>query len=549
MRYASAGHAPRRPAIVFVSPAEHRRVVFASSLGTVFEWYDFYLYATLAPFFASLFFPPGNDTAALLSALATYAAGFLIRPFGAIYFGRIGDRLGRKYAFLITIVLMGVSTFAVGLLPTYEQIGWFAPFMLVLLRLAQGFALGGEYGGAATYVAEHTPVSQRGLATSWIQTTATVGFFLSLMIIVLCRSIIPDEHFQDWGWRVPFLLSILLLIFSAYIRLRLSESPLYKYMKDAGQISKAPIAESFFKMRNGKKVLFALLGATAGQGVVWYTGQFYALFFLQITLKTDYDVAYQIMMIVLLLGTPFFVIFGWLSDKIGRKPIILAGCLLAALTYFPIFSALTKAVNPDLAAFQKNTRIVLTADADTCSFHIFVGPWSDFSACDRAKDYLTKLGLSFESAHAPGVPGTITVGNLDPLPIDNWEAAKRKDNVLLALTVQGYPLKADVNKMNMPLVVLLMTIMMIYVCMVYGPMAAFLVDLFPARIRYTSLSLPYHIGNGWFGGMLPLVATSMVAVSGNIYYGLWYPVGVALTTFIVGLFFLKDRMGRGAERY
>jgi len=544
MRYATAGQAPRRPAIVYVSPAEHRRVVFASSLGTVFEWYDFYLYATLAPFFAVFFFPPGNDTAALLSALATYAAGFLIRPFGAVFFGRIGDRLGRKYAFLITIILMGVSTFAVGLLPTYNQIGWLAPFMLVILRLAQGFALGGEYGGAATYVAEHTPVSQRGLATSWIQTTATVGFFLSLLIIVICRAIIPEESFSEWGWRIPFLLSIILLIFSAYIRLRLSESPLYKYMKEAGQISRAPISESFLKTQNARKVLFALLGATAGQGVVWYTGQFYVLFFLQITLKTDYDIAYQLMMIVLLISTPFFVLFGWLSDKIGRKPIILAGCLMAALTYFPIYSALTKAVNPDLAAFQQNTKIELAADTDTCNFHIFVGPWTEFSDCDRAKDYLTKLGLSFDVVDQPDGAGVVRIGNVDPLPIDGWESNQRKDNILLALSVQGYPLKADPAKINVPLVVLLLTTMMLYVCMVYGPMAAFLVDLFPARIRYTSLSLPYHLGNGWFGGMLPLVATSMVAVSGNIYYGLWYPVVVALMTFTVGLLFLRERRPR-----
>jgi MFS family permease len=541
MRFVNAGTAPRRPAVVYVSPAEQRRVVFASSLGTIFEWYDFYLYATLAPFFASLFFPPGNDTAALLSALATYAAGFLIRPFGAVYFGRIGDRLGRKYAFLITIVLMGTSTFAVGLIPTYEHIGWVAPLMLVLLRLAQGFALGGEYGGAATYVAEHTPVSSRGWATSWIQTTATIGFFLSLLVIVLCRAAIPEGYFKEWGWRVPFLLSIILLVFSAYIRLRMNESPLYRYMKEVGQISRAPITESFFRISNGRKVLFALLGATAGQGVVWYTGQFYALFFLQITLKTDYDVAYQLVMITLVLGTPFFVFFGWLSDKIGRKPIILAGCLLAALTYFPIYSALTRAVNPDLAAFQKNTKVVMATDAGRCHLHIFVGPWTDFSDCDRAKDYLTKLGISFETVDQPGELGTVKVGPLRPLPIDDWEAKNRKENLFLALTIQGYPVKADIAKMNTPLAIFLLLIMLIYVCMVYGPMAAFLVDLFPARIRYTSLSLPYHIGNGWFGGMLPLVATAMVAATGNIYYGLWYPVVIALLTFIIGLIFLRER--------
>jgi MFS family permease len=540
MRQATAEDTPRLPAVVLVSPSEHRRVVFASSLGTVFEWYDFYLYATLAPFFASLFFPPGNDTAALLSALATYAAGFLIRPFGAVVFGRIGDRLGRKFAFLITIVLMGVATFTVGLLPTFEQIGWLAPLMLVILRLAQGFALGGEYGGAATYVAEHTPYPQRGLATSWIQTTATIGFFLSLLIIVLCRATIPEDSFKEWGWRIPFLLSIILLVFSAYIRLRLSESPLFTYMREHGQISQTPLRESFVETSNRRKVLLALLGATAGQGVVWYTGQFYALFFLQITLKTDLDIAYQLMMIVLMISTPFFVLFGWLSDKIGRKPIILTGCLLAALTYIPIYQTLTTAVNPDLAAFQETTPITVEIDTDSCEFHLFVGPWSNFSDCDRAKDFLTQHGLSFETVHMPGEPGTITIGKLPPLPINNWDGAKRKDNVDLALTIQGYPPKADVRKMNVVLVVALLTLMMIYVCMVYGPMAAFLVDLFPARIRYTSLSLPYHIGNGWFGGMLPLIATAMVAASGNVYFGLWYPIAISMMTFVVGLIFLNE---------
>jgi MFS family permease len=549
MRQATAEYTPRRPAVVLVSPTEHRKVVFASSLGTVFEWYDFYLYATLAPFFASLFFPPGNDTAALLSALATYAAGFLIRPVGAIFFGRIGDRLGRKFAFLITILIMGIATFTVGLLPTFAQIGWLAPFMLVLLRLAQGFAIGGEYAGAATYVAEHTPISQRGLATSWIQTTASLGFFASLLIIVICRGLMPEGAFKEWGWRIPFLLSIFLLIFSAYMRLRLSESPLYQYMRDHDQISPAPISESFLKRANMRNVLIALFGALAGQGVIWYAAQFYALFFLQITLRTDHDVAYQLMMIVQLITVPFFVIFGWLSDRIGRRPIILSGCLLAALTMFPIFSALTRAVNPDLATFQQNTPIVLETDTDTCNLHIFVGPWSTFSDCDRAKDFLTKLGLSFATVHTPGEPGIVTIGNLRPLPIDNWDAEQRRENLQLALTIQGYPPKADVRKMNAPMVILLLAILMIYVCMVYGPMAAYLVDLFPARIRYTSLSLPYHIGNGWFGGMLPLIATSLAAWSGNIYYGLWYPVTIAMMSFIIGVIFVRDGQQSKQQEY
>jgi MFS family permease len=549
MRQATAEYTPRRPAVVLVSPTEHRKVVFASSLGTVFEWYDFYLYATLAPFFASLFFPPGNDTAALLSALATYAAGFLIRPVGAIFFGRIGDRLGRKFAFLITILIMGIATFTVGLLPTFAQIGWLAPFMLVLLRLAQGFAIGGEYAGAATYVAEHTPMSQRGLATSWIQTTASLGFFASLLIIVICRGLMPEATFKEWGWRIPFLLSIFLLIFSAYMRLRLNESPLYQYMRDHDQISPAPISESFLKRANMRNVLIALFGALAGQGVIWYAGQFYVLFFLQITLGTDLDVAFQLMMIVQLITVPFFVIFGWLSDRIGRRPIILSGCLLASLTMFPIFSALTKAVNPDLATFQQITPIVLETDTDTCSFHVFVGPWSTFSDCDRAKDFLTKLGLSFATVHTPGEPGTVMIGNLRPLPIDNWDAERRRENLHLALTIQGYPPKADVRKMNAPMVILLLAILMIYVCMVYGPMAAYLVDLFPARIRYTSLSLPYHIGNGWFGGMLPLIATSLAAWSGNIYYGLWYPVTIAMMSFIIGVIFVRDGQQNKQQEY
>ncbi len=544
MRYTGADQMSRRPAVVFIAPAEHRRVVFASSLGTIFEWYDFYLYATLAPFFASLFFPPGNDTAALLSALATYAAGFLIRPFGALVFGRLGDRMGRKYAFLITMVLMGTSTFAVGLLPSFEQIGWLAPFMLVLLRMAQGFALGGEYGGAATYVAEYTPAPIRGLATGWIQTTATVGFLLSLLVIVLCRSFLPADQFKDWGWRVPFLVSIVLLIFSAYIRLRLKESPLYLHMRDSGKLSPAPLRESFIEPRNGRIALLALLGAAAGQGVVWYTGQFYVLFFLQFTLKVDYLLAYQLMMIALLIATPLFIFFGWLSDKIGRKPIILAGCLLALLTYFPIFAGLSRAVNPDLVTFQRTTPVTLSADADECQFHFLVGPWSSFSDCDRAKDHLTKLGLSFRIVDTPGEVGSVQVGNMPEIPISDWVDAKRGETVLAVLKAAGYPTKANPAKMNLPLIIFLLTIMMVYVCMVYGPMAAFLVELFPTRIRYTSMSLPYHLGNGWFGGMLPLAATSIAAASGNIYYGLWYPVGIAAMTFVIGLAFLPDRYGR-----
>src|SRR5213596_1548897 len=376
---------------------EERRVIFASSLGTVFEWYDFYLYAVLAPFFAVLFFPPGNQTAALLSAFAAYAAGFLVRPFGALVFGRIGDLFGRKYTFLVTILFMGASTFLVGLLPTFASVGWLAPILMVTLRLVQGLALGGEYGGAATYVAEHAPNDRRGYDTSWIQTTATLGLFLALLVIYLCRSNMDAKAFSEWGWRIPFWLSLVLLIFSVYIRLKLHESPIFQQMKAEGKGSKSPLTDSFFKYPNNKYVLLALLGATAGQGVVWYTGQFYALFFLIITLKLDYVSAYTLIGLSLLIGTPFFIVFGWLSDKIGRLKIILAGCLIAAVTYFPLFSALTNAVNPDLAAFQEKQAISVTADPATCNFHIFVGPWSKFTDCDRAKDFVTKLGVSFKT--------------------------------------------------------------------------------------------------------------------------------------------------------
>src|ERR1700680_1903627 len=390
----STASRPVGPAHVqLASKSEERRVIFASSLGTVFEWYDFYLYATLAPFFAALFFPKGNDTAALLSAFATYAAGFLVRPFGALVFGRIGDLVGRKYTFLVTIVVMGSATFAVGLLPTFQSIGWGAPVLLVSLRLLQGLALGGEYGGAATYVAEHAPQNQRGYDTSWIQTTATLGFFLALLVIYLCRFTgwMEPKDFAEWGWRVPFLVSLVLLIFSVYIRLKLNESPVFQRMKAEGKGSKAPLRDSFLKYPNNKYVLLALLGATAGQGVVWYTGQFYALFFLTITLKLDYVSAYSLIGISLLIGTPFFIFFGWLSDKIGRLKIILAGCLIAAVTYFPLFKALTHYVNPALETFQ--TANPITVAAKDCQFHIFVGPWSKFSECDKAKDFLTKSGL------------------------------------------------------------------------------------------------------------------------------------------------------------
>ncbi len=544
--------------------SEERRVIFASSLGTVFEWYDFYLYATLAPFFAALFFPPGNDTAALLSAFATYAAGFIVRPFGAIVFGRIGDLVGRKYTFLVTIVVMGISTFAVGLLPTFSDttilgyavpgIGWAAPVLLVILRLLQGLALGGEYGGAATYVAEHARPGKRGFATSWIQTTATIGFFLALLVIGACRFYFFDSAtFAEWGWRVAFLVSLLLLIFSVYIRLMLQESPVFTRMKAEGKGSTSPIIDSFFRYPNNKYVLLALLGATAGQGVVWYTGQFYALFFLTITAKVDPLYAYALIASSLIIGTPFFILFGWLSDRIGRLKIILAGCLIAALTYFPLFAMLAKAANPDLVAFQEKTRLTLTVDPAQCNFHIFVGPWSKFTECDKAKDHISKLGLSFETRDgAPGTPVVLSINGADVQPFS-------QDAYNEALLSAGYPnlkkevkdgktvftpVQADPAKIAWPLVLGILVVFLVYVAMVYGPIAAYLVELFPTAIRYTSMSLPYHIGNGWFGGMLPLLATAIVASAGNIYAGLWYPVIVALGTFVIGLLFLRETKDR-----
>lgn len=512
--------------------ASARGVIFASSLGTVFEWYDFYLYATLAPFFAALFFPSGNDTAALLSAFATYAAGFVVRPFGALVFGGIGDRVGRKFTFLVTITIMGASTFLVGLLPTYDQIGLAAPALLVALRLVQGLALGGEYGGAATFVGEHAAQNSRGRATGWIQTTATLGFLLSLLVIGGCRVALDAKAFAEWGWRVPFLVSLLLLLFSLTMRLRLQESPIFQKMKAAGRASRAPLTESFLRYPNNLYVLMALFGATAGQGVVWYTGQFYALFFLTITLKVEFLTAYALVGAALLLATPFFVVFGRLSDRFGRLQIIMVGCLLAALTYLPIFHGLTHFANPALERYSAEHPITITAT--DCHTHVFVLPGTRFSDCDRARDFFTKSGLSFRFQEAAaGSPVLTQVGELR---LQGWsEPAYRS-----ALQSTGYPVAADPRQIDYPMVLLLLFALVLLVTMVYGPMAAYLVELFPTRIRYTSMSLPYHIGNGWFGGMLPLLATALAASSGNIYEGLWYPVVVAMLTVLFSLLFMLE---------
>jgi MFS family permease len=514
-----------------VSRPEVRRVIFASSLGTIFEWYDFYLYAVLAPFFAGLFFPKVNASAQLMGALGAYAAGFLVRPFGALFFGRIGDIVGRKYTFLVTISVMGFATFAVGLLPSFETIGWAAPTILVLLRLLQGLALGGEYGGAATYVAEHSPPSRRGYVTSWIQTTATLGLLLALIVIYLCRSNIEAKAFSEWGWRIPFAVSVILLIFSIYIRLKLNESPVFQKMKSEGRGSKSPLTDSFLRYPNNKYVFLALFGAVAGQGVVWYTGQFQALFFLTGPLKLDWKNAYLLIGLSLVIGTPFFVVFGRLSDKIGRLKIILAGCAIAAITYIPLFHALRGAVNPDLDSFAQKTQITL-ADGD-CEFHLFPLPTTKFTDCDKAKTLLTTSGLSFETL--PAVAGQSVVTKIGDIEIRGFDEAKFKDT----LKSKGYPPPRETAE-NFGMALLILVVFVIFVTMVYGPIAAFLVELFPTKIRYTSMSLPYHIGNGWFGGLLPLTWTAMVASSGDIFRGLWYPIIVAGLTVVIGTIFLRE---------
>jgi MFS family permease len=540
--------------------SDEKFVIFASSLGTMFEWYDFYLYAVLAPFFAALFFPTGNDTAALLSAFATYAAGFLVRPFGALFFGRIGDIVGRKYTFLVTIMVMGTSTFFVGLLPTYVNIGWLAPVLLVTLRLLQGLAVGGEYGGAATYVAEHARPGERGFATSWIQTTATVALALALVIIILCRELMDPKMFSEWGWRIPFLISAILMVFSVYIRLRLNETPIFQKMKQEGKGSKAPLTESFARYPNNKYVLLALFGATAGMGVVWYTGQFYALFFLTITLKLGYLPAYLLILASLIIGTPFYVLFGWLSDRIGRLKIILAGCLMAALTYFSLFAALTHYTNPDLEAFSERNPVTVTADGSTCKLHVFVTAFTKFSNCDRAQDLVTKLGVSFKTQNVPnaGDKVNLEIGStaIEGFDAGKWNAAfldAGYPNLQLDKSGKVVPKPADTAKINWLMTEVILVIMIIYAAMVYGPVAAFLVELFPTRIRYTSLSLPYHMGAGVFGGMLPLLATAIVAATGNIYNGLWYPIVVAVMTTVIGGLLLRDtkdvdiKVGSGVE--
>ena len=609
---------------------EEKKVIFASSLGTVFEWYDFYLYGSLAAFIGTAFFNSYPEATRNIFVLLAFAAGFIVRPFGALVFGRVGDLVGRKYTFLVTILIMGMSTFLVGLLPGSASWGIAAPIILIGLRLLQGLALGGEYGGAATYVAEHAPDGRRGFYTSWIQTTATLGLFLSLIIILLIQGMMPKEQFAAWGWRIPFLVSILLLGISVWIRLSLNESPTFQRMKAEGKGSKAPLSEAFGQWKNAKIALLALLGLTAGQAVVWYNGQFYALFFLQNVVKVDAQSVNIMIAIALAIGSIFFVVFGWLSDKIGRKPIIMAGFVLAILTTFPLFKALTAAANPDLAAAQQNVRATVTAAPGDCKFQFNpVGTAKFTTSCDIATSFLSKSSVPYDvvTTAAPGTPATVKLGNetvesYDATAAGDQAAAKNAafaKGINIALQDGGYPLRraastvadqkldafvaanpelkldaaairggqkatvptdkaiadklvtadeaagateittysipgsgaftmfADPAKINWPLTIAILFILVIYVTMVYGPIAAMLVEMFPTRIRYTGMSLPYHIGNGWFGGLLPATVFALSAYKGDIYFGLWYPVAIAAMSLVIGMLFVKDTLGTNLD--
>ncbi|HQR29126.1 MAG TPA: MFS transporter [Anaeromyxobacteraceae bacterium] len=524
-------------------------VVFASSLGTVFEWYDFYLYGSLAAIIAKHFFVAVNEATSFIFALLAFAAGFFVRPFGAIVFGRLGDLIGRKYTFLVTILLMGGATFIVGLLPGYATLGITAPIILITLRLFQGLALGGEYGGAATYVAEHSPDGRRGYFTSFIQTTATLGLFLSLIVILLCRIALGTAKFEEWGWRIPFILSIALLGISVWIRLQLNESPVFKRMKEEGKGSKAPLTESFLRWRNLKIVLLALFGAVAGQGVVWYTGMFYELFFVINILKVDPQFGNLVIAAALIIGTPFFIVFGALSDKLGRKWIIMAGLLLAAVTYFPIFRGITKAANPALQEAVAATPIKVFADPANCTFQFDpVGKATFRRSCDVAKSFLSRKAIPYTNEALPAgslafvMVGTEKIESFEgtTLSAADFKAQSAAFGAKMTAATKAYPAKADLNRVNTPMLIFLLVILVIYVTMVYAPIGAYLVEMFPARIRYTSMSLPYHIGNGWFGGFLPSIAFAIVTATGDIYAGLWYPIAIAVMSLVVGSLLLKD---------
>jgi MFS family permease len=525
--------------------SEQRMVIFASSLGTVFEWYDFYIYGTLGVFLAKYFFSNVPPNVGFIFALLAFAAGFAVRPFGALIFGRIGDMIGRKYTFLVTMSLMGIGTFFIGVLPGYDSWGILAPIVLIGLRLVQGLALGGEYGGAAIYVAEHAPKNKRGFYTSWIQTTATLGLFMALLLILGIRTAMGEQAFGDWGWRIPFLLSAILLAVSIWIRLKLNESPLFQQMVKEGTVSKRPLTEAFGQWSNAKIALLALFGATAGEAVVWYGGQFYALFFLTQTIKVPAIDAQIMIAISLLIGTPCFILFGWLSDRIGRKPIMMAGFALAAITYFPIFQGLTHFANPKLEAALAASPVVVTADPAQCSFQFKATGTETFTTtCDKIKAALVGLSVNYDNIAAPkGTEASVKIGS------ENLSgAAATPAAIAAAVKSHGYPASADKNEINYVMTVLLLTILVVYVTMVYGPIAAWLVELFPTRIRYTGLSLPYHIGNGWFGGFLPATAFAIVAATGNIYSGLWYPIIVACMSFVVALIFLPETKDRDITR-
>jgi MFS family permease len=524
--------------------ADERLVIFASSLGTVFEWYDFYIYGTLTAILTKQFFSAvSNPTLAFIFVLLTFAAGFAVRPFGALLFGRIGDLVGRKYTFLITMTLMGLGTFLIGVLPSYESIGVAAPVILILLRLFQGLALGGEYGGAATYVAEHAPAGRRGFYTSWIQTTATVGLFMALLVVMGIRTWQGETDFVAWGWRIPFLLSAILLVISIWIRLQLAESPVFQRMKDEGKRSKAPLTEAFANWSNAKIAILALLGATAGEAVIWYGGQFYALLFLTQTLKVDALVTAPLLIaIALAIGTPFFLVFGWLSDKVGRKPVMLIGFFLGVVTYFPIFQGITHFANPALEAALAKAPVTVVADPSGCSFQLkLTGTEKYTSPCDRIKSALVGRSVNYKNEAAPaGTEPQVKVGDQTILA-----SAPDFDKALgEAISRHGYPAKADPEQINKPMTVLLLTLLVIYVTLVYGPIAAWLVEMFPTRIRYTGMSLPYHIGNGWFGGFLPATVFAIVAATGDIYSGLWYPIAIAAMSFVVALIFLPETKDR-----
>ncbi len=522
--------------------SEERLVIFASSLGTVFEWYDFYIYGTLAPILAAQFFSGVNPTAAFIFTLLAFAAGFAVRPFGALLFGRLGDLTGRKYTFLITMTLMGLGTFFIGVLPSYAAVGLTAPIILICLRLVQGLALGGEYGGAAIYVAEHAPSNKRGYYTSWIQTTATLGLFMALLLVLGIRTSQGEPTFAAWGWRIPFLLSAVLLAVSIWIRLKLNESPVFRRMVEEGKQSKRPLSEAFGQWNNAKIAIFALLGATAGEAVIWYGGQFYALFFLTLTLKVPAVTAQILIAASLLLGTPFFILFGWLSDRIGRKPIILAGFALGVVTYFPLFQGLTHFANPKLEAALASAPVTVIADPSECSFQFNpVGTAKFTTSCDIAKSALVARSVNYQNENAPaGTKASVKVGE-QTISTTAPDFAKQLGD---AITKHGYPPSADPADINHVMTVILLTILVIYVTMVYAPIAAWLVELFPTRIRYSGLSLPYHIGNGWFGGFLPATVFAIVAATGNIYSGLWYPIVVAAMSFVVGLIFLPETKDR-----